>query len=252
MHDNYIFPEKSIHTEDEEDKYQELHGAVPEHEPPEEDPELEPPEESDGAHFQRQEDDNDKYPELDLAVLELKPPEEDPEPELDEAVPEPEPPEEDPEPEHEQQKEEDKYITHRHPITPPPQNTEEEEKEQKKKEREEVVSIFMEETREITERNQNERFEIYDNYIYQEETIHSEDKEDEYPELDEAAPEPEPPKEDPVPQPDEAVPEPKSPKEDPEPKPDQRRRRRMSISHLIIPLPYLPRTQRKRRRSRKR
>ena len=110
----------------------------------------------------------------------------------------------------------------------------------------------MEETREITERNENEKFEIYDNYIFQEETIHAEDEEDEYPELDEAAPEPEPPKEDPVPQPDEAVPEPKSPKEDPEPKPDQRRRRRMSISHLIIPLPYLPRTQRKRRRSRKR
>ena len=62
----------------------------------------------------------------------------------------------------------------------------------------------MEETREITERNENEKFEIYDNYIFQEETIHAEDEEDEYPELDDAVPEPEPPKEDPVPQPDEA------------------------------------------------
>ena len=118
MHDNYIFPEKSIHTEDEEDKYQELHGAVPEHEPPEEDPELEPPEESDGAHFQRQEDDKDEYPELDEAVLEPKPPEEDPKPELDEAVPEPEPPEKDPEPEPDQQeKKENEYISYHHPIT---------------------------------------------------------------------------------------------------------------------------------------
>ena len=81
MHDNYFFQEKSIHTEDAENKYQELHGAVPEQEPPEEDPELEPTEKSDGAHFQRQEDDEDKYPELDEEVLELKPPEEDPEPE---------------------------------------------------------------------------------------------------------------------------------------------------------------------------
>ena len=110
----------------------------------------------------------------------------------------------------------------------------------------------MEETRDITEINENERFEIHDNYIIQEETIHSEDEEDEYPELDEAAPEPEPPKEDPVTQPEEAVPEPKPPKEDPEPKPDQRKMRRMSISHLIIPLPHLPRTQRKKRRSRRR
>ena len=79
----------------------------------------------------------------------------------------------------------------------------------------------MEETRDITEINENERFEIHDNYIIQEETIHSEDEEDEYPELDEAAPEPEPPKEDPVTQPEEAVPEPKPPKVDPEPEPDQ-------------------------------
>ena len=32
----------------------------------------------------------------------------------------------------------------------------------------------------------------------------------------------------------------------------RRRRRKMSISHLIIPLPHLPRTQRKRSRSRRR
>ena len=29
MHDNYIFSEKSIHAEDGEDKYQELHEAIP-------------------------------------------------------------------------------------------------------------------------------------------------------------------------------------------------------------------------------